>query len=45
MLLGSPFPVDVAVVMGYVVASLTLCGGSPVPVRVTVSHVLSLCRA
>ena len=27
------------------VASLTLRGGSPVPVRVTVSHVLSLCRA
>lgn len=37
MLLGSPVPVDVAVVMGYVVASLTLRGGSPVPVRVTVS--------
>lgn len=45
MLLGSPVPVDVAVVMGYVVASLTLRGGSPVSVRVTVSHVLSLCRA
>ena len=37
MLLGIPVPVDVAVVMGYVVASLTLRGGSPVPVRVTFS--------